>query len=481
MEKVKTKNKTVVTIDTLKEKYKSIPKLSYKQECELMSTLVYQINFYPVNKEMVRKYGWMFAGLLAMYIEMSMYSMEKYPQHKGWFYCTKKDLYNKGHISGQFVAYTKNLLVKEGILDMEVKGLPAKEWFKINPIKLIELFTSAGSEKIEKINERTSSVVRQVFEQDLAKINKKNVTSVYPNIDTSIKPNIDTSIKPISEDINKTRYKRISKDILPISSNEDIRTISLSDTHVSASVLSENEKDIISYWNTLPNVTKHNLDPKSKTIQSACKMLSALLQGIPIISMKNNQPRKELREFFQTFKIDQVYLRKQWTTEEIKNLLLTAVTSRNKSKESGKVSLPNLLWNEFASRDKDGTKTAFSWFYYSLALDNTPPAFVEMARELAESLKTKNPPILKWANSLYRFSMSEEVPPANLSTLLSWHIHNKTMDYMPVVRDMEEFVKKYRMIEDFRSRIRKHNGKNKLHVDEKIVFYDALGNVIQSE
>jgi hypothetical protein len=55
------------------------------------------------------------------------------------------------------------------------------------------------------------------------------------------------------------------------------------------------------------------------------------------------------------------------------------------------------------------------------------------------------------------------------------------MDYMPVVRDMEEFVKKYRMIEGFRSRIRKHNGKNKLHVDEKIVFYDALGNVIQSE
>jgi hypothetical protein len=210
-------------------------------------------------------------------------------------------------------------------------------------------------------------------------------------------------------------------------------------------------------------------------------MLSALLQGTPIISMKNNQPRKELREFFQTFKIDQVYLRKQWTTEEIKNLLLTAVTSRNKSKETGKISLPNLLWNEFASRDKDGTKTAFSWFYYSLALDNTPPAFVEMARELAESLKTKNPPILKWANSLYRFSMSEEVPPANLSTLLSWHIHNKTMDYMPVVRDMEEFVKKYRMIEGFRSRIRKHNGKNKLHVDEKIVFYDALGNVIQSE
>ena len=471
MEKIKKDKK--ITIESLQKKYGKCKELTYEQECEIMNSLVCKISYYTVNKELVKKYGWMFAGLVSMYIEMCMYNMQKYPNHKGWFYYTKKDLYEKGHLSGQFVIYAKKILIKKGVMQSEFRGLPAKEWYKINPLKLIELFTPS-TEPVEKVNERTDSVVRTAFAQSI----ENDTHSITPNINANITPNTEAQYKP-NKHINK--YKRITKVILPVSSKEDTRIKTLSDTCVSASVLSDINSDIISYWNTLPNVTKHNLDPKSKTIQSACKMLSALLQGIPIVSMKNNQPRKELREFFQTFKIDQVYLRKQWTTEEIKNLLLTAVTSRNKSKETGKVSLPNLLWNEFASRDKDGTKTAFSWFYYSLALDNTPPAFVEMARELAESLKTKNPPILKWANSLYRFSISEEVPPAILSTLLSWHIHNKTMDYMPVVRDMEEFVKKYRMIEDFRSRIRKHNGKNKLHVDEKIVFYDALGNVIPSE
>ena len=408
--------------------------------------------FIQVEYTAIQKYGIKKAGVITLYLHKAIEQTFVNPENGGWFYFLNSAIQELcPDVTEKWLNKVRKEMKEEGILKTTRVGLNPTPWnfidtnrYKqlLNEFKMqLELDRMENNEKSTRIDDNPTSV--------------KSL---------SIKNDPQVSIK------NDPQYNYIK-------ANYILSDKSLCDTQgVSPSVL-----EIISYWNTLPNVTKHNLDPKSKTIQSACKMLSALLQGVPIVSMKNHQPRKELREFFQTFKIDQVYLRKQWTTEEIKNLLLTAVTSRNKSKETGKVSLPNLLWNEFASRDKEGTKTAFSWFYYSLALDNTPPAFVEMARELAESLKTKNPPILKWANSLYRFSMSEEVPPAILSTLLSWHIHNKTMDYMPVVRDMEEFVKKYRMIEDFRSRIRKHNGKNKLHVDEKIVFYDALGNVIQSE
>ena len=408
--------------------------------------------FIQVEYIAIQKYGIKKAGVITLYLHKAIEQTFVNPENGGWFYFLNSAIQELcPDVTEKWLNKVRKEMKEEGILKTTRVGLDPTPWnfidtnrYKqlLNEFKMqLELDKMEKNEKSTRIDDNPTPVKSHRVEND-------------PQV----------SIK------NDPQYNYIK-------ANYILSDKSLCDTQgVSPCVL-----EIISYWNTLPNVTKHNLDPKSKTIQSACKMLSALLQGIPIVSMKNNQPRKELREFFQTFKIDQVYLRKQWTTEEIKNLLLTAVTGRNKSKESGKVSLPNLLWNEFASRDKDGTKTAFSWFYYSLALDNTPPAFVEMARELAESLKTKNPPILKWANSLYRFSISEEVPPANLSTLLSWHIHNKTMDYMPVVRDMEEFVKKYRMIEEFRSRIRKHNGKNKLHVDEKIVFYDALGNVIQSE
>ena len=408
--------------------------------------------FIQVEYIAIQKYGIKKAGVITLFMHKAIEQTFVNPENGGWFYFLNSDIQELcPDVTEKWLNQVRKEMKEEGILKTTRVGLDPTPWnfidtnrYKqlLNEFKMqLELDKMEKNEKSTRIDDNPTPVKSHRVEND-------------PQV----------SIK------NDPQYNYIK-------ANYILSDKSLCDTQgVSPCVL-----EIISYWNTLPNVTKHNLDPKSKTIQSACKMLSALLQGIPIVSMKNNQPRKELREFFQTFKIDQVYLRKQWTTEEIKNLLLTAVTGRNKSKETGKISLPNLLWNEFASRDKEGTKTAFSWFYYSLALDNTPPAFVEMARELAESLKTKNPPILKWANSLYRFSISEEVPPANLSTLLSWHIHNKTMDYMPVVRDMEEFVKKYRMIEEFRSRIRKHNGKNKLHVDEKIVFYDALGNVIQSE
>ena len=408
--------------------------------------------FIQVEYIAIQKYGIKKAGVITLFMHKAIEQTFVNPENGGWFYFLNSAIKELcPDVTEKWLNKVRKEMKEEGILKTTRVGLNPTLWNFIDTNRYKQL-----------LNEFKMQLELDKMETDEETIRK--VDNPTPVKSLSIKNDPQVSIK------NDPQYNYIK-------TNYILSDKSLCDTQgVSPCVL-----EIISYWNTLPNVTKHNLDPKSKTIQSACKMLSALLQGIPIVSMKNNQPRKELREFFQTFKIDQVYLRKQWTVEEINNLLLTAVTGRNKSKESGKISLPNLLWNEFASRDKDGTKTAFSWFYYSLALDNTPPAFIEMARELVESLKTKNSPILKWANSLYRFSISEEVPPANLSTLLSWHIHNKTMDYMPVVRDMEEFVKKYRMIEEFRNRIRRHNGKNKLHVDEKIVFYDALGNVIPSE
>lgn len=460
MEKVKTKKKTKITIESLQLQYKDTTELSYEQEYKLMKTLVYEISYYPVNKEVVKKYGWMVAGLLAMYIDRSMYNMKKYPQYKGWFYYTKKELCNKGHISDKFITYAKGVLVQGGMITSEFRGLPAKEWLKINPLKLMKMFAST-EEKIKKVNERTNADVRQAFEQDVTSTDEKDDTSRYPK-------DVASRI-PKSANKSKTIYTKIKNKIKK-------NAKAFSDTGVSDSVFFE----IISFWNTLPNVTKHKLDPNSKTIQSSIKMLSALLQGIPIVNIKHNLPRKELRSFFQAYKIDENYLRKKWTVQEINTLLRTAVANKNKSKESGKMSLPNLLWNEFASRNKDGVKTVFSWFYYSLAIDNTPAAFIEMAQRLAENLETKNPPILKWGNALYNFSISDERTAPFISTLLDWYLHNKNNAFMIVVRDMEEFIFKFTKIIDSRERMRTNTGRNRLYTDEPIEMYDALGNVLKS-
>lgn len=482
MAKVEKTKKERITIEALIEEYEGMTELDYGQERELMEKLTHKLSYYPVNKAMVKKIGWMFSGIIAMYIEKSMYSMQKYPKRKGWFYYTKQDLYENGHISGKFAAYAKGELIKSELLEVRLKGFPSKEWYKINPLKLLALFAPPTS-PIDKINERINAKTKTDFENAIKQVTASDGTLNDINNIHSLYPNVDASIDFIAEDVpnseanNKTKrnkYKRISKDILPISSKEDIRITSLCDTCVSPSELNE----IISYWNTLPNVTKHKLNPNSKTIQSSCKMLSALLQGIPIVSSKNYQPRKELRNFFQIYKIDQVYLRKKWTVDKIKNNLLTAVALRNNHKESGKVSLPVMLWNEFASRDKDGLKTAFSWFYYALALEVTPAEYEKIAEEIASYLKTKNPPLLKWANSLYCFVKEEELDLPYVHYLLQWYLRNRTQAYMPVVRSMDEFIQKYHQIDAHRARQRRTEGYNKLHSDVPIILYDALGNEI---
>ena len=475
MGKVRKNQEQPVTIEKLKEKYEDAAELSYSQECELMDALVHKLNYYPVNKELVRKYGWMFAGLLAMYIDMSIYTIQAHPRQKGWFYCTKQALYEKGHMSDTFVMTAKKILIQSGMMQVKVIGMPAKEWYKLNPLKLIELF-SKTEKPIEKINERTNKKVRDAFEQDAMGLTEGGNTC-YTRIPNPTADRIPNPAAKYKNRLNKNKYP--STNVLCGSDEPHITNV-LCGSDEPPNLLSNDPLDIISYWNTLPNVTKHKLDPSSKTIQSACKMLSALLQGIPMVNTKGNQPRKEMRTFFQSYKIDQVYLRKKWSVQEIKNLLLSAVTIKN-GQMNTKISLPVLLWNEFASKDSNGNKTAFSWFLYALAVDCTPQAFIDMATSLAKSVNGKNHPILKWANELYRFSLAEEMTPPPMAALLRWYLLNKDQSFMPMVRDMDEFIRKYRQIEDNRSHRRKNGGRSRLHVDEPVEFYDCKGNLIPSE
>ena len=400
--------------------------------------------FIMVKTDVLKYFGTKSAILFTLYNHKFRQTAYANPQNNGWFFLLVSEIQEIApDLTKKYITEFRNTLKNKGILKIQRIGFNPTIWNWIDFNKLNECMM-----------EETKNIQKDVH------LNVENDVHLY--VENDVHVNVENDV-----------YNNYTNN------NYILSAKALSDTCVSASVLNDPEIEIISYWNTLPNVTKHKLDPNSKTIQSACKMLSALLQGFPIITIKDNQPKKELRSFFQTYKIDQVYLRKKWEVKEINGLLRTAINNRSKSKETGKVSLPNILWNEFASRDKDGVKTAFSWFYYSLALDNTPTAFIEMARELAENLKTKNPPILKWANSLYSFSISEEITASSVSNILTWYLKNKQKDYMPVVRDMEEFIKKYTKITVSRARVRQHSGKNKLHIDEPVQFYDALGNIIE--
>ena len=418
-------------------------------------------NFLQVEHRAIKKYGSKKANLLTMYISKAKAQTLFTPENGGWFYFLTSDIQEMfPDVTEEWLATFRKEMKELGILRTIRIGLNPIVWNFIDMDRHLELLEKDA----QKSNLENSKKPPSVSSKKEEKSHPSSVNAVTPEFPGHVTPMAGGLIK---HKINT--YNHI------LSANALCGT-----PGVPPNLLSNDPLDIISYWNTLPNVTKHKLDPSSKTIQSACKMLSALLQGIPMVNTKGNQPRKEMRTFFQSYKIDQVYLRKKWSVQEIKNHLLSAVTIKN-GQMNTKISLPVLLWNEFASKDSNGNKTAFSWFFYALAIDCTPQAFIDMATSLAKSVNGKNHPILKWANELYRFSLAEEMTPPPMAALLRWYLLNKDQSFMPMVRDMDEFIRKYRQIEDNRSHRRKNGGRSRLHVDEPVEFYDCKGNLIPSE
>ncbi len=494
--KKKSKQKKI-SIQKLASEYKNVKSLTHNEEYELQKQIIENSEYYMVSKELVRKLGWVMAGLITMYLSMSKYVYEKVPSTRGWFYLTKETIMSVGKITNRTLIKLKKELIKSGLIEVKRKGAPSREWYKIKGLKLLELVTPPTEIQIEQAKDK--KMVTEILGEETTlpeAYNKYTRKNVQKTVDSHIAKHLCRRVK------NSTAiYKHkeiafaipISKDIgisnaTSISSKEDIELAKAiydrgaTPTLSSSILINEPIGEIITYWNNLPNVTKHRLDQETKTIKSTCEMLSALLQGRPIIHTKTFSPRKELKEFFHANSIDTKFMRKVWTVQEIQSLLRNAVTMRNNTGVNKRISLPNLIWNGFASRDRDGNKTAFSWFYYALTLQDTPPAFKDAAIKLAESLgNPHNKPITKWAHELYNFTKTMGDRESEVVPLLKWYLTHRKDLYMPVVRDMQEFVRKYEQILETRTRQRRYMG-NRLFVDDpaSVVLYDGKGRVIKS-
>lgn len=484
------------SIQELAIEYKNRTSLTTDEEYKLQKQIQETTEYYVVSKELVRKMGWLVAGYITMYLSMSKYVYENVPSTKGWFYLTKERFMDLGKIANRTLIKLKKDLIKSGLIEVKRRGSPSKEFYKVKGLKLLELVLPPAEKQTEQAKDKkmATEILGEVTTAAEA-YNKYTRKEIEKRANIGVAVHLCSSVKnstaiykhnkisydiPISKDIEtSTDISILSKDNIELST--DIRDRE-AQAPLSLNILQNHHSEIISYWNSLTNVTKHKLDQETKTIKSACDMLSALLQGRPIVYTKTLSPRKELKEFFQAQGLDTMFLRKQWTVQEIQSNLRNAVEMRNKTGVNTKISLPNLLWNGFASRDKDGNKTAFSWFYYAVALQDTPPAFKDAAIRMAESLgNAHDRPITKWAHELYNFTKTMGDRESEVVPLLKWYLTHRKDLYMPVVRDMQEFVRKYEQILETRTRQRRYMG-NRLFVDDpaSVVLYDGKGRVIKS-
>jgi len=103
-----------------------------------------------VNKTLIKVLGLFPAILLSNYIDKCLYFRSKYPDNDGWFYLTHEQQAQQLNIGERFIRKNKQFLIEKGILLTERRGIPSKEWLKINSIVLSNLLLSSNEEKEQK-------------------------------------------------------------------------------------------------------------------------------------------------------------------------------------------------------------------------------------------------------------------------------------------------------------------------------------------
>jgi len=128
-----------------------------------------------VNKTLLKKFELSLAVQLCYYIDRSLYFYQKYPRNRGWFFCTHKEVVEVLGIKEYSVRKNKNTLKEMGILQIKTRGMPAKEWMKINTDVLLEF---VGQDLLSTKGQDPLPTVGHIYKKTL-----NNKTSNNSNID----------------------------------------------------------------------------------------------------------------------------------------------------------------------------------------------------------------------------------------------------------------------------------------------------------
>ena len=141
--------------------------------------------FLIVNKTLIQQLGLLPAILLSNYIDKHTYFRKHQPDNDGWFYLTHEQQMEQIGIGEYSVIKYKNLLKEKGILQTERRGIPAKEWFKIDFQKLMECLQNSIKTLVPVISRGQDTVISRGHT-----IYKKTKTKETKNIKNTILENL---------------------------------------------------------------------------------------------------------------------------------------------------------------------------------------------------------------------------------------------------------------------------------------------------
>ena len=208
-------------------------------------------------------------------------------------------------------------------------------------------------------------------------------------------------------------------------------------------------QEIFSYWNQLPNVRVHKIDPKSKTIQSGSTMISNLLAGLPVSTNGNGiSPTKELQQYAKRYNITKTILNKKWSIDELKQSMKVFSGFDHKTK----IGLPDFLWNPYVGGNG---KKGFSHLLIQQLANTINAEYKTLSKKLAKAIGIKLSAIqvVEWSNA-FRYHIETEGSDINeIKQTVNWYIQHAKDTYTPKVYNPESFFNKKIQIENARNRI----------------------------
>ena len=138
--------------------------------------------FYIVNKKLADILGINSALLLADLISKQDYFNQEFIMSKGWFFNTEENIKHDTNLTGYQQRECTKKLVKFGLIECEVRGIPGKKHFKINEQRVLELLESKKLKNFTSINDIKETIIKN---NNLLQRRTQFVEGVYSVTDVS--------------------------------------------------------------------------------------------------------------------------------------------------------------------------------------------------------------------------------------------------------------------------------------------------------
>ena len=446
------------------QKYGMPLKKWYKLNCQILSQKIGVEHLgaphLRLNKEIIRSYGIPISLWLADVYSKWHYFKGENKLINGYFYVSQKEIKETTLLCYRKQTEIIQEMCNEKIISMKRKGIPPKNWYKINNEILVKKIIENPLREANEIQypKKVRYCIAKSVKGNCCIAKSEDTVSqnskiLYPkkvrykrnkNITTKKRRTNITSREVVV--FKKTPFEKIStSDEVGGLKNKTPSCVSKSET---LSFFSEINK-IFSFWNILPDIVKHK-KIETKIYKTISSRLENMLKGYSLLKNKDNSIRKELLKFIEDNNIpEEIYLKK-WEVEEITNILqmITDINSSSK-RETGKpvkLSLDTILWNPFPNGNKGG----FSNFLFTATGNNIPEEVIELSISLQEVLEIDidTSQVMKWDFEFNNMVTKDKIDIQTIQNVIDWYKSHRGGEFDFQIRDAAEFRKKYNKLSE---------------------------------